>query len=149
MVVSCLTSSRAEKRFVIAASRGRVWDFLGSAIYHCLPLERVNIVSETTLYCMLRWEWLFIKMLFPLQVKIVDLSPNDLLTALIRVRKWGLNLGLKVSFQLNQNGDDRTEVVCTASEEGTGRMGWFLTGLPQRFAEGIFDSVRVQLERLS
>ena len=58
----------AQKEFTIAAPQARVWELLGRIIYRSLPLEQMEVVSETTFFAVLRWRIAFIRL--PLRVKV-------------------------------------------------------------------------------
>ncbi len=138
-----------QRQFVIEASQQRVWDLLGRTVYGCLPLEKMNIVNETTAYAVLRWRLGFISLPLDLKLELVDISPPGLLGSKIWVKKQVIQLvALKVTFTLRPVNKGRTEVVCTAMEEGGGTiLRWLLGGQQRSFTEGMFDSIRARLER--
>ncbi len=135
-----------QKEFTIAAPPEKVWDMLGKVIYRCLPLEKMDIVDETTFRAVLRWRWAFIKLPLNLKVKLVDISPPSSLGSLIRVKKGMIDMVIKVSFTLTPVNEGKTEVVCTALDEGERNVpGWLMRGQQRSFAEEMFDSIRERL----
>ena len=138
-----------QRQFVIEASQQRVWDLLGRTIYRCLPLEKMNIVNETTAYAVLRWRLGFISLPLNLKLELVDISPPSLLGSKIWVKKRAIQLAsLKVEFTLRPIDKDKTEVICTGMEEDRGTIaGWLVRGQQRSFAEDMFDSIKARLEQ--
>ena len=137
------------RQFVIEASQQRVWDLLGRTVYRCLPLEKMNAVSETTAYAVLRLRLAFISLPLNVKVELVDISPPSSLGSKIWVKKRVIKLvALKVTFTLRPVDEGKTEVVCTAMEDGRRTMlGWLVRGQQRSFTEGMFDSIRARLEQ--
>ena len=139
----------AKKQFAIEASQQRVWNLLGRVIYQCLPLEKMDIVDETTFYADLRWRLAFINIPLRLRGKFVDISPPSFLGCLLSVKKGIIQRELEVTFRLNPISQDKTEVTCMAEgEETRPPLKWIVKREQQRFAENVFDSIRARLEQL-
>lgn len=138
-----------QRQFVIEAPQQRVWNLLGRTIYRCLPLEKINIVNETTAYAVLRWRFGFVSLPLDLKLELVDISPPSSLGSKIWVKKLAIQLvALKVTFTLRPVNKGKTEVVCTAMEEGRGTLlGRLMEGQQQSFTEGMFDSLKARLEQ--
>lgn len=136
------------KQYIIDAPRVVVWELLGRAIYRGLPLERMEVSSETTFRAELRWRLALIDI--PLRVKVVlnDISPPDLLKALIEVKRSPINQTIRVTFKLHDLGEGKTEVSCRALKDGGGLIAWLTRGQEQRFTEQMFDSIIGTLKRL-
>lgn len=139
----------AQKHFVVEASPPRVWDLLGTVVYQSLPLEKVDIVTTDSFRAVLKWPMGFITVPFDVKGKLVGMSRPGSFGSVMSV-KWGLvQLGVNVNFALKPVPEGKTEVVCTATEEG-GRtiMGWILSGQQRSFAGSMFDSIRARLQQL-
>lgn len=136
------------KQFTIEAPQSRVWELLGRAIYRCLPLEQMEVSSHTTFRAVLRWRLAFIAI--PLRVKVVlaEISPPNLLAALIEVRKSVINQTMKVTFNLRPLDESKTEVSCRALRDSGGLIAWLMRGQQQRFTGQIFDSISATIRRL-
>lgn len=139
----------AQKQFVVEASPPRVWDLLGTVVYQSLPLEKVDIVSTDSFRAVLKWPMGFVTVPFDVKGKLVGMSRPASFGSVICV-KWGLvRLGVKVNFTLKPVAESKTEVLCTAMEEGKRTvMGWILSGQQRSFAGSMFDSIRARLQQL-
>lgn len=140
----------AQSQFTVDAPQQRVWNLLGRVIYQCLPLEKMDVVNEKVLYAELRWKLAFVALRFHIRVEFVDISPPNLFVCLISVRKGIIQLSLRVIFALRPVNQQKTEVTCTAAEEGKAGMlqRWATRRQQQNFAENIFDSMKARLEQL-
>lgn len=143
-----MSNEIARKQFIIEAPQGTVWDLLGRAMYRSLPLEKMDIVSETTFRAVLRWKLAFISL--PLNVSVVldNISPPGLLEAIIQVKKGIINQKLRVTFTLSAVDTDRTGVVCQALRNGGGTLSWLMAGQQRSFTEDMFDAINIALKRL-
>lgn len=139
----------AQGQFIIKASRERVWELLGRTIYRCLPLEKMNVINETTACAVFRWRLGLISLPLNLKLELVDISPPDSLGSRIRVRKGMFQVAaLEVTFKLRSLDKDRTEVVCTGLEQGEGTILSRLLGRKQRaFTEQMFNTIKSRLEQ--
>jgi len=136
-----------QKQFTIEAPQNRVWELLGRGIYRCLPLEKMDIINETTFRAVLKWKLSLINI--PLNVRVVleDIFPPSLLGALIQVKKGIIDQTMKVAFSLNEVDEGKTEVICTATGKGGAILGGLLRRQQRSFTEGMFDSIKARLER--
>ena len=138
----------AQRKFIINAPRERVWELLGRIIYRSLPLERMEVVTETSFRAVLNWRLAGLNLPLKVKVSMDDISPPEQLGASIKVKKGIIDQTVLVSFALTTFAQDQTELVCNAATEGGAITTWLLGGQQRRFAGGMFDTIRVQLERL-
>ncbi len=139
-----------QKQFVIKSSQERVWELLGRTVYRCVPLEKMNIINETTADAIFRWKLCFLRLPLDIRVQLVDISPPSFLGSKIRVRKGIFQMAaLEAIFALKPIDNSNTEVTCTGIEQkGINVIGQLLRGPQRRFTEDIFNSIRSQLELL-
>lgn len=138
-----------QNHFSIAAQQQRVWKLLGSAIFQSLPLEEMNNINQTTFYAIFRLRLGFISIPLNLKGKFVDIIDPSSLSSLIWVKRGIIQLGIKVTFTLKEAIGGKTEVICSATEEGKDSIiRHMLRRWERSFAEKVFNSVRVQLEKL-
>ena len=148
-MLNSLETALAQKNFDIDAPQQRVWKVLGSAVFQCLPLEEMNILNQTTFHAVLRWRLGFISIPLNLRVKLVDIVAPHSLGSVIQAKKGIIQLGLKVTFTLRPVNEGKTEVICSATEEGTGNiMGRIMRRWQRNFAGQVFDSIRARLEKI-
>jgi len=135
------------REYTIQAPQQRVWDLLASTIIQCMPVEQMDIVNETTFLAVLKLKWGFVEIPLRLKVQAVDISPIGSLSTLVTAGKGQFQASLKVSFALTAVKEDRTSVVCTATEDAGSKLMWLLKGQQRSFAGRMFDSIRQELER--
>ncbi len=139
----------AERRFLIAAAPPRVWDLLAMVTYQELPVEQVDIVSLDTFRAVLRWQAAGIRIPFRVEGKLVDTFRPDSYGCIIKVTKGPAHVGVKVTLSLKPSDQSRTELFCTAVEEGrTTFAGIVLRGFQRNFALKMFDAIGARLQRL-
>lgn len=148
-MIDPLRTAVVQKHFVIDAHQQRVWELLGSAVFQCLPLEEMNILNQTTFYAVLRWRLGFISIPLNLKVKLVDILAPHSLGSVIWVTRGIIQLGLRATFTLRPVNEAKTEVICSATEEGKESiMGRIMRRWERSFAEEVFNSIRVRLEKV-
>ncbi|MFH0914258.1 MAG: hypothetical protein V1849_03100 [Chloroflexota bacterium] len=137
-----------QRRFVLEAPQERVWELLGRAIYRSLPLEQMDVVSETTFRAILQWRVAGVNLPLKVKVSLDEINPPGSLGATIQATKGVINQTVKVKFTLSKISEKKTQVVCTASGGGGGAMGWLVKGQQQNFTGGMFESLESLLKRL-
>jgi hypothetical protein len=139
----------ARRQFVIEAPCPRVWDLLAAVTYQELPVEQVDIVSLDSFRAVLRWQGAGIRVPFRLEGKLFDTSRPHSYGCIIKVRKGRVQVGVKVTMSLKESDQNRTEVFCTAVEEGRRTLaGIVLRGFQRNFALKMFDAIGARLQRL-
>jgi hypothetical protein len=139
----------AERRFVVDATQLRVWELLAMVTYQQLPFEKVDIVSLNTFRAVLPWGIASIRLPFCVEGKLIDTSRPNSYGCIIFVKKGPVRLGVKVTMALRGIDASKTEVYCTAVQEGKRTiLGFALRPLQRRFAQKMFDSIRARLQRL-
>ncbi|MFC1971561.1 hypothetical protein ACFLV0_06540, partial [Chloroflexota bacterium] len=135
--------------FVINAPLEKVWRLLGSAVFQCLPLERMDIVDQTHFNAVLRWKLAFVKIPLNLKTIMDDIVAPTTFGCVIQIEKGIMKLGTRVTFNLKAIGEDKTEIDCVATKEGERTLLGRITGGQQRsFSENVFSSIRTRLEQL-
>ncbi|MFC1987530.1 SRPBCC domain-containing protein [Chloroflexota bacterium] len=150
MVIAHMKTTTVQKQFVIEASHERVWDLVANVILQCLPLEKIDIISESAFNAVLRWKLGFVSLPMNLKGELVDISPPTSLTCMLRVEVAIMRLAVKVRIVLAPvSQGKKTEVVCTAQDAGTiAILRWVMGRQQQRFAGNTFDSIKKRLEQL-
>ncbi len=138
----------AQKEFTIAAPQARVWELLGRIIYRSLPLEQMEVVSETTFFAVLRWRIAFIRLPLRVKVALVDITSDRSLGAVISVKRGIIDSVIDVTFSLSAVNENETGVRCLARARDGGLRGWLTLGLRRRFTAELFDQIYRLLRRL-
>lgn len=138
-----------QKRFRINAPQERVWGLLPQVVYQCLPVEKVDIVNEWLFYANLKLRLGFVGLPLKLKVELVDISPPSSFGTRIWIRAGIMRFVMAVTFSLQSANGGKTEVICTAKDEGEQAISkWAFVGQRRRFASNVFDSVMARLQQL-
>ena len=115
----------AERKFVLEATRDRVWNLIGRVVLGNMPgLERIEVIDETNIRGLLKVRVAFVTFPMHLQVKVVEFEPPRLFGVLLSSKsKWGIiGLNQRATFILNSVNTNKTEVVCKSVAEGMGTL---------------------------
>jgi len=137
----------ARSDYIIQAPQHRVWDLLASSVIQGMPVEQMDIVSDTTIVAVLRVKVGFIEVPVDLKVEVADITPMQSLSTLVNASKRGIKSTLRVSFALAAVTEDETSVACTAVEEASSPVMRLMRWQQRRFAGEIFASIKDRLER--
>ena len=110
----------AERKFTVEATRERVWDLLGRAIFDSLQgLEKMKVIDENNFRAELKTRAFGIPLTMYLRGEMTDILPPETISVRLAVRsKWNLiSLVQRVTFTSNSAGEGKTEVVCKALAE--------------------------------
>jgi len=114
-----------ERKFVLKASRNRIWNLIGKTVLGKLPgLERIEIIDENNIRGLLRVRIAFIPLTMLLHVEVVDIPPPQSLVIMLRAQsKWSIvQLNQKITFTLSAIDEDKTEVACKSTAEKIGAL---------------------------
>lgn len=106
-----------ERSFTVPAPQVRVWELLGRVIYRSLPLERINLVNEQLFYADILLK-IIIPLKYHLKVAFEDMDPPRMMVCAISTQKGPVKIKLKVRFEIQAAGTDRTKVSCRVEEGG-------------------------------
>jgi hypothetical protein len=112
-----------------------------------MPVEQMQIVNDTTFRAVLKFTLGPFELPMRLEVRAADISPIDSLCTQVKATKGPFESALKVSFALDALDDERTEVVCTATEDGGSPWMWLLKSQQRAFAGRMFDAIGAELAR--
>jgi len=109
-----------ERKFIVDASRQRIWDLLLRATMRLMPFERCNIHSQTEFSALLRIKVGPIRLPMQVQINIVDIVPPESLNTILDAKGMGgvAWIKQKVTFRLSPVGENKTEVDSKTFTEG-------------------------------
>ena len=144
----------SKRKFVLEASRERIWGLLGRVIIDSLELERFHARDDRNFNALTRVKVAFITVAMQVKGTMVNISPPEALSVLLAVKGMGriIQLNLKVTFTLSALDKDKTEtdIVC---QMGDGRiwfpLGIFLMPRVKTFAREILMSIEKRLRQLA
>ncbi len=111
--------------------------------------KKVNIVTEKLFYASLKFRLGFVSLPLKLKVELVDVSPPSLFGTRISIRMGIIQFIMAVTFTLQSANGGKTEVICTAKDEGEQIISKCLLGGQRRkFAINVFDSVMTRIQQL-
>jgi len=131
----------ARQDFVIDAPLARAWDVLPAGVIQGLPVEQMDVLSDTKLTAVLRAKLGPLEIPVPLKVEIGDIAPLQSISATITAEKGIARSVLDVSFALSAVTDDQTRVTCTARESAGSPAMRLLRWQQRRFAREMFSSI--------
>ncbi|MBI4319331.1 MAG: hypothetical protein HY675_12645 [Chloroflexi bacterium] len=141
-----------QRKFVIDASRERIWDLIDRALFSTLDLQRMSVVDEHNITAQVPVKMGPIKIPMDLRVEITDATPLENLAATLHVKSKGgiIRLSTQTSIRLSRVGEDKTEVACTAAAEEMSALkrAVFLWKV-KSFSGDVFDGVRNYLEKMA
>jgi carbon monoxide dehydrogenase subunit G len=143
----------AEKNFVVAASRERVWRLIGKVIFGILPgLEKVEILDENSFRAILRMKVLGVRWSMKVRGEMMDVLPPEFFSVKLFIESPGglFAMGQKVTLAMAIVDESQTEVACKAM---AGSMGIpfrvLLLGQARRFARSTFEAIENRLKELA
>jgi carbon monoxide dehydrogenase subunit G len=109
-----------ERKFIIDASRQRIWDLLLRATMRLMPFERCNIRSQTEFSAMLKMKVGPITLPMQVEMKIVDIVPPESLDTILKAKGMGgiAWINQKSTFKLTAIDGGKTEVDAKIFAEG-------------------------------
>jgi len=137
-----------ERKFIIDASRERIWDLLLRTTLRLMPFERCNIHSQNEFSAILRVKIAFISLPMQVEIKIVDIVPPETLNTILKAKGMGgiVWLDQKSTFKLMPIDEDKTEIDAKIVAEGMSPLiRAFLLPMVKSFAR---DSLKNLEERL-
>ena len=142
----------AERRFVIAAPRERIWDLIGRVTIDSLNLEGFNYEDERNFTALIRAKVGFISLPMHLKGEIADITPPQTLVTVLKVTglRGMIRLSQKVTYTLNSVDTGKPEVSCkSAGEMMRGPIGIALTPVAKGFAMKVLADVEKLLRHLA
>ncbi|HWL05117.1 MAG TPA: hypothetical protein VNQ99_09300 [Xanthobacteraceae bacterium] len=137
----------ASRDFVLDAPLPRVWDVLPASVIQGMPVEQMDVVSDTKITAVLRAKLGPLEIPVPLRVEVVEVTPLQSFSTRILAQKSLARSVLLVAFALTAVSDDETRVTCTAREDNGSLVMRLLRWQQRHFADGIFSSIQKRLER--
>ena len=133
---------KIENRFVVPASRDRVWRFIQSAeeVGACVPgCESVDVVSEGRFRASVRVKIGPIKALFTLEIERLEEQPMESATYATRGEEGGRASRLNARSRLTLRAIDReqTELSYASEISIAGRLGRFGAGVMKKKADDL------------
>jgi carbon monoxide dehydrogenase subunit G len=109
-----------ERKFIIDASRQRIWDLLLRATMRLMPFERCDIHSQTEFSALLRMKMGPITLPMQVEIKIVDIVSPESLNTILKAKGMGgiVWINLKSIFKLTAIDGGKTEVDAKIFAEG-------------------------------
>ncbi len=109
-----------DRKFVIDATRERIWELLLRATLRLMPFERCNIRSQTEFSALLRMKIAFISLPMQVEMNIVDIVPPETLNTILKAKGMGgiVWINLKSTFNLTPIDEGKTEVDAKIVAEG-------------------------------
>ena len=140
----------AERKFVVEATRERIWELLLRATLRLMPFERCNIRSETAFSALLRMKVAFISMPMDVDMNIVDIVPPETLNTELKAKGMGglVWINQKSTFALKTVGGNKTEVTATIVAEGMAPiLKFFFVPMVKKFAGESFKNLEGRLKQ--
>ena len=140
----------AERKFVVEATRERIWELLLRATLRLMPFERCNIRSETAFSALLRMKVAFVSLPMDVDMNIVDIVPPETLNTELKAKGMGgmVWINQKSTFALKSVGEDKTEVTATIVAEGMAPvLRLFFVPMVKKFAAASFKSLEERLKQ--
>ncbi len=137
-----------ERKFIIDASRQRIWDLLLRATMRLLPFERCNIRSQTEFSAVLKMKVGPITLPMQVEMEIVDIVPPESMDTMLKAKGMGgiAWINQKSTFKLTAIDEGKTEVEAKIFAEGMSPLlKWFFLPMVRSFAA---DSYKFLEERL-
>lgn len=142
----------AERKFVLEASRDRVWGLLGRAIIDSLEMERFHARDDRNFNALTRVKVSFITIIMQVRGEMTDITPPEFLSVLLEIRalKGMLKLNQKVTFNVVSLDKDRTEITCQVSGSRIGfPLGLFIMPRAISFGGEILQKIERRLKRIA
>jgi carbon monoxide dehydrogenase subunit G len=139
----------AERKFIINASRQRIWDLLLRATMRLMPFERCNIRSQTEFDAVLKMKVGPITLPMQVDMQIVDIIPPESLDTMLKAKGMGgiAWINQKSTFKLTEISEGKTEVDAKIFAEGmSALLKSFFLPMIRNFAE---NSYKLLEERLT
>jgi len=142
----------SERKFVLEASRERIWDLLGRVIIDSLELERFHARDDRNFNALTRVKIGFITVAMQIRGTMVDISEPEVLSVLLEVNGMGriIQLNQKVKFTLSAIDKDKTEMICQIGGKRIGfPLGLFLMPRVKSFGSDILESIEKRLRQVA
>jgi hypothetical protein len=136
-----------QQEYVLAASHFRVWDLLAASIMQSLPIERTEIVNDSTVRGVLKFKLGPVTIPLDLKVEVVDVTPMTSFATRVTAAKSGITMVLRVIYQLIPLEDEKIQVRSTAIVERAPAWMALATPIQKSFAAKLFEDIRKELER--
>ena len=139
-----------ERKFVIDATRERIWELLLRATLRLMPFERCNIRSQTEFSALLRMKVAFISLPMQVEMNIVDIVPPETLNTILKAKGMGgiVWINQKSTFTLTSAGEGKTEVNAKIVAEGMAPLlRVFFLPMVKSFARDAFKNLEERLRQ--
>jgi len=139
-----------ERKFIIYASRQRIWELLLRATLRLMPFERCNIHSQTEFSALLRTKMAFVSLPMQVEINIVDIVPPESLGTILKAKGMGgiVWINQKSTFTLTPIDEGKTEVDCKIVAEGMASLlRMFFLPKVKSFAGDAFKNLEERLRQ--
>lgn len=139
-----------ERKFVIDATRQRIWDLLLRATLRLMPFEKCYIESDTEFSAVLKMKMAFITMPMQMHIKIVDMAPPQTMVTALKAKGMGglAWINQKSTFTLTQVDENKTEVTCRIEAEDMALLlRWFFLPKVKSFAQDAYKGLEERLKQ--
>ena len=140
----------AERKFVIDATRQRIWDLLLRTTLRLMPFEKCYIQSDTEFSAVLRMRMAFIAVPMQVNIKIVEMTPPETMVTVLKAKGMGglAWINQKSTFNLTQVDENKTEVTCRIEAEDMARLlRWFFLPRVKSFARDAYQNLEERLKQ--
>lgn len=112
----------ADKKFVIAGSRERIWGLLLKSVLRSMSFERMKPLSESSVSALLQVKLGFLSLPMQVRVEVQEASAPEHMVAVIDSKGMGgiIWVKQKATFTLRPANDGNTEVSCNIADDGMG-----------------------------